>query len=207
MYIPKGKLDPTIYYTNGGEYFLSTTRTEYVGYYHKDTFGGVWTDKEHSVNSIKLLNNNLITPIPQNINLNDAQSSTYYRVSQVSNRTTPQPAPIPVSNAEPPTPEEYQQTYFTRYILEYKLSTSPIYIEVNKTTYYNVVNSDQSDYFNSVEVLWKIYGPLYDVKQNGVLVKGGIVDSNLRSIQEANKTMPGIINYLYDLTLYAKIIG
>jgi hypothetical protein len=69
MYIPKGKLDPTIYYTNGGEYFLSSTKTNYVGYYHKDTLGGIWTGKEHDQNSIRLVLLSETTKIiPNNIN-------------------------------------------------------------------------------------------------------------------------------------------
>jgi hypothetical protein len=204
MYIPKGKLDPNIYYTNGGEYVLSTTRTEYVGYYHRDLLGGVWTDKEHSVDSIRLISNVLTPPIPLNINTNNASSAAYYSVSQKSNKPTPQQVEIPVSDALPPTQQDYQQTYFTRYILQYKLSSKPIYVEVNKNTYFGILNSNESKYFNMVEVLWKIYGPLYDKKENGILIQGGIIDSNLRSIQEANKTMPGIVDYLNNLTLYAK---
>jgi hypothetical protein len=207
MYIPKGKLDPNIYYTNGGEYYLSTTRTEYRGYYHRDLLGGVWTDKEHSVNSIKLVTPIPQTPKPDNINFRDGQSSTYYRVSQVSNKPTPQQVELPPNDSLPPTQEEYQQTYYTRYITQYKLSSKPTYTEVNKNTYYIMQNSLESKYFGMVEVLWKIYGPLYDKKENGILIQGGIIDSNLRSIQEANKTMPGISDYLYNLTLYAQIVG
>jgi len=55
-----------------------------------------------------------------------------------------------------------------------------------------------------VEVLWKIYGPLYDKKENGILIQGGVIDSNLRSIQEASKKISGIGNYLNDLLLYYK---
>jgi hypothetical protein len=207
MYIPKGKLDPNIYYTNGGEYYLSTTRTEYRGYYHRDLLGGVWTDKEHSVNSIKLVTPIPQTPKPDNINFRDGQSSTYYRVSQVSNKPTPQQVELPPNDSLPPTQEEYQQTYYTRYITQYKLSSKPIYTEINKNTYYLMQSSSESKYFRMVEVLWKIYGPLYDKKENGILIQGGIIDSNLRSIQEANKTMPGIADYLNNLTLYAQIIG
>ena len=207
MYIPKGKLDPNIYYTNGGEYYLSTTRTEYKGYYHKDLLGGVWTDKEHSVNSIKLVTPIPQTPKPDNINFRDGQSSTYYRVSQKSNKPTPKQVAVPVSDALPPTQEEYQQTYFTRYILQYKLATKPVYIEVNKNTYYSILNATESNYYNMVEVLWKIYGPLYDVKKDNILIQGGIIDSNKRSVQEAEKIIKDISNYLNDLTLYARIVG
>jgi hypothetical protein len=84
------------------------------------------------------------------------------------------------------------------------LSSSPIYIEVNKNTYYTVLSSPDSLFYNTVEVLWKISGPLYDIKKDNVLIQGGIIDSNKRSVQEAEKTIKGISNYLTDLTLYAK---
>jgi hypothetical protein len=45
---------------------------------------------------------------------------------------------------------------------------------------------------------------LYDVKENGILMQGGVIDSNLRSINEARKLISGIENYLTDLTLYYK---
>jgi hypothetical protein len=60
-------------------------------------------------------------------------------------------------------------------------------------------------FYNTAEVLWKISGPLYDIKQGNLLVQGGIIDSNKRSIQDAEKTMPGITNYLNNLTLYSRI--
>ena len=73
-----------------------------------------------------------------------------------------------------------------------------------KGTYFTYVNSNLSKYFNNVELLWKISGPLYDVKENDILMKGGVIDSNLRSIDQAQKNMPGIRDYLTDLTLYYK---
>jgi hypothetical protein len=208
MYIPKGKLDPNIYYTNGGEYFLSSTKTTYVGYYHKDTLGGFWTGKEHDKNSIKLVSlSKNIEPIPGNINTFNSNSIVYYQTKRKDNKPVITESSIPISDALPPTPEDYQKTYFVRYILQYKLSTSPIYIEVNKNTYYTVLSSPDITFYNTAEVLWKIRGPLYDVKQGNLLIHGGIIDSNKRSIQEANKTMPGIGNYLNDLTLYAITIS
>jgi hypothetical protein len=208
MYIPKGKLDPTIYYTNGGEYFLSSTKTNYVGYYHKDTLGGIWTGKEHDQNSIKLVPLSETTEIiPNNINTFNSDSVIYYQTKRKNNKSITTESNIPVSNALPPTSSDYEKTYFTRYILQYKLSTSPIYIEVNKNTYYTLLSSPDINFYNTVEVLWKIYGPLYDIKQSNLLIQGGIIDSNKRSVQEAEKIIKGISNYLNDLTLYAKIIN
>ena len=206
MYIPKGKLDPTIYYTNGGEYFLSSTKTTYVGYYHKDTLGGVWTDKEHSQNSIRLVSlSETAEAIPDNVNTFDSNSITYYQTKRKNNKPIITESSIPVSDALPPTPSDYEKTYFTRYVLQYRLSTSPLYIEVNKNTYYTVLSSPDATFYNTAEVLWKIRGPLYDIKQGNLLIQGGIIDSNKRSIQETEKTMPGIANYLNNLTLYSRI--
>jgi hypothetical protein len=208
MYIPKGKLDPTIYYTNGGEYFLSSTKTSYTGYYHKDTLGGVWTGKEHDQNSIILLSSSeTLETVPDNINTFNSNSLTYYKTKQKSNNSVITESTIPISDTLPPTQDDYQQTYFTRYILKYKLSSSPLYIEVNKNTYYTVLSSPDSLYYDTVEVLWKIYGPLYDVKKDNILIQGGIIDSNKRSVQEAEKIIKDISNYLNDLTLYARIVG
>jgi hypothetical protein len=208
MYIPKGKLDPTIYYTNGGEYFLSSTKTNYVGYYHKDTLGGIWTGKEHDQNSIRLVLLSETTEIiPNNINTFNSDSIIYYQTKRKNNKPIITESSIPVSDVLPPTSSDYEKTYFTRYILQYKLSTSPIYIEVNKNTYYTLLSSPDINFYNTVEVLWKIYGPLYDIKQSNLLIQGGIIDSNKRSVQEAEKIIKGISNYLNDLTLYAKIIN
>ena len=104
----------------------------------------------------------------------------------------------------PPTSDDYNQTYYTRYIIEYKLSSQLYIIETNKSTFFQYFNSNFSKYFTFAEVLWKISGPLYDVKENGILLQGGVIDSNLRSIQQTQKIIPGIERYFTDLTLYYK---
>lgn len=202
MYIPKGKIDPTLYYTEGGEWYYSTTRTPYIGYYHLDAYGRAWTGKEHTDQSLRLIKPPAkIVPIDTNTS---SRSSNYY--SYLMNKTGKNPvinSPLPDNDSEPPSIEDYEKSYYTRYILEYKLASLPTFIEVNKDTYFGIVNTPQNTYFNYVEVLWKISGPLYDQKQNGVLIQGGIIDSNKRSVESASKKIPGIKNYLTDLTLYA----
>jgi len=203
MYIPLGKLNPTVFYTSGNEYALATTGISYVGYYHKDTLGGVWTDKEHTLNSISLISYTERNNRPEYINIQGEVSAEYYKISK-SNKDNPLSSNLPVSDTLPPTQEDYDKTYTTRYILSYKLTSQPVYIEVNKNTYNNTMNSSDKMYFEGVEVLWKISGPLYDIKQNNILIQGGIIDSNTRSIQQAEQTMSGVSNYLNNLLLYAK---
>ena len=82
MYIPKGKLDPKIYYTNGGDYLLSTNKSLYVGYYHKDLLGGVWTGETHTVDSIRLINPFSNTSINSTgINITQPDTSTYFSLN------------------------------------------------------------------------------------------------------------------------------
>jgi hypothetical protein len=202
MYIPKGKLDPNIYYTDGGEYIVSTTGLYYVGYYHKDTLGGVWTDKTHSVSSIKL-NLPKKSILDNNINTFNRDSVVLATITKKTQNPINVSINQPLQNALPPTPEDYDRTYFTRYIIKYKLSSELYFVETDKNEYYRLQQSSDQKYYYFSEVLWKISGPLYDVKQDNVLIVGGIIDSNKRSVQEAEKTVSDISSYLVDLTLYS----
>lgn len=204
MYIPPNKIDPRVYYTNGGEYYYASNLTNYVGYYRKDTNGRAYAGKELTVNSPQLTPSIIVrSSPPPNINLGSGLSTTYLSISRNTKQSLIESS-NPIPDSLPPTQQEYDQTFYTRYFLEYLLSSKSIIVEVNKGTYFNYVNSNLRKYFNNVELLWKISGPLYDVKENGILIKGGVIDSNLRSIDQAQKTMPSIRDYLTDLTLYYK---
>jgi hypothetical protein len=204
MYIPLNKIDPRVYYTNGGEYYYASNLTNYVGYYRKDTNGRAYAGKELTVNSPQLTPSIIVrSSPPPNINLGSGLSTTYLSISRKTKQSLIESS-NPIPDSLPPTQQEYDQTFYTRYFLEYLLSSKSIIVEVNKGTYFNYVNSNLRKYFNNVELLWKISGPLYDVKENNILIQGGVIDSNLRSINQAQKTMPSIRDYLTDLTLYYK---
>ena len=204
MYIPPNKIDPRVYYTNGGEYYYTSNLTNYVGYYRKDVNGRAYAGKELTVNSPQLTPSIIVRSSPSpNINLGSGLSTTYLSISRNTKQSLIESS-NPIPDSMPPTQQAYDQTFYTRYFLEYLLSSKSIIVEVNKGTYFNYVNSNLRKYFNNVELLWKISGPLYDVKENGILIKGGVIDSNLRSINQAQKTMPSIRDYLTDLTLYYK---
>jgi hypothetical protein len=203
MYIPIGKIDPQVYYTEGDEWYYSTTRTSYVGFYRLDFYGRAWAGKNFTSQSPQLIKPPKTTqPIPASVNTTDQTANQYSNILNKSNLKQPYLSEIPISDSLPPNQDEYTLGYYVRYILDLKLSTQPYIIEVNKSTYFSYVNSSQNTYFNNVEVLWKITGPLYDVKENGILMEGGVVDSNLRSIQKASQTIKGIEKYFTDLTLY-----
>ena len=201
MYLPPSVILPEIFYTSGGEYYYATIPTLYIGYYHKDKYGNAYTGKTHTNDSQKL-NPAFSTSLPTEDLENSTLANNYNNLTLNSqNYFGLRP---PVNDSLPPTIDEYNQTYYTRYILEYRLSSKLYIVETNKSTFYNYFNNSFSKYFSFAEVLWKISGPLYDVKENDILMQGGVIDSNLRSINKARKLIPGIENYLTDLTLYYK---
>jgi len=200
MYLPPSVILPEIFYTYGNEYYYATNLANYVGYYHKDKYGNAYTGKTHTNDSQKLnpaFNSSNPTPVDLGISTlaNEYNSLDLNPQSSIG-------LSLPINDSLPPTSEDYIQTYYVRYIIEYKLSSQLYIIETNKTTFYQYFNSNFSKYFTFAEVLWKISGPLYDVKENGVLMQGGVIDSNLRSINEARKIIPDVQKYFTDLMLY-----
>ena len=202
MYLPPSVILPETFYTYGNEYYYATNQAFYVGYYHKDKYGNAYTGNTHTSDSQRL-NPAFKVSNPPPVDLGISTLASAYNVLD-SNPQSSIGLSIPLNDSLPPTSDEYNQTYYNRYILEYKLSSKLYIVETNKSTFYNYFNSNFSKYFIFAEVLWKISGPLYDVKENGILMQGGVIDSNLRSINEARKLIPGIENYLTDLTLYYK---
>jgi len=200
MYIPLSKIDPKQYNTSGGEYILSTTNQYYVGPYHKDTYGNAWTGTTHTNISIKLL-----VPyqpkIQPNVNRLEGDPVAY---SQIPSKNAPPNLSLYQNNSLPPTQDDFNKTYMTRYIISYKLTSKPVYVDVDKNTYFQMINSPDKLYYYYDEVLWKISGPTYDEFKDGVLIKGGIIDSNKRSIQKSENNIPGLSNYLNNLLLYTR---
>ena len=202
MYLPPSVILPEVFYTYGNEYYYSTNLASYVGYYHKDKYGNAYTGKTHTGNSQKL--NPAFkgsNPIPVDLGISTL-ANEYNGLNQNPQGTLG--LTLPPNDSLPPTSDDYNQTYYTRYIIEYKLSSQLYIAETNKGTFFQYFNSNFSKYFTFAEVLWKISGPLYDVKENGILLQGGVIDSNLRSIQQTQKIIPGIERYFTDLTLYYK---
>lgn len=201
MYLPPSVILPEVFYTGGGEYYYATNYIDYVGYYHKDKYGNAYSGKTHTEESQKLNPAFGGKQTPPDLG-STVNASIYSNLDNNINQHTG--LSLPTNDSLPPTAGDYEKTYYTRYILEYKLSSQPYFIETSKSTYFSYVNGFDSKYFNNVEVLWKITGPLYDQKENGILMVGGVFDSNLKSINQARKTINGIEKYLTDPLLYYK---
>ena len=200
MYIPKGKIENKQYYTNGGEFRLSNG-TEYIGYYHKDTFGNNWTGKEHTNASSQLISASPSITKDNNSG-SDYQTLKYNKINGTSNILGPNAQLIPTTNYSVSV-GDYAVGYKRRYFIKYNASTRLKFDELSSSTYKDL-QLDNSQYhtvmYTLVSLMWRVRGPLEDQYKNNILIRPGVYSSNKRSVDEAEKTCPGIRLYLTDLT-------
>ena len=200
MYIPKGKIESKYYYTDGGQYKLSTN-VEYVGFYHKDVYGNIWSGKEHTNESVQLtlFLPNVYTDSNTASNNNTIQ---YNKINQTANILGANAKQIISSNFSVNN-TDYNNGYKARYFIKYNASTQLKIEELSQSSYNNLV-SNPSEYhtimYTLVKLLWRVRGPLEDQYKNNILIRPGVYSSNKRSVSEAEKTCPRISLYLSNLT-------
>jgi hypothetical protein len=204
MYIPISNIVETGY-TQGSQYTLPDG-SNYKGFYHKDNVGRYWTGKEHNMSSIQLTNlvgNISNTPIDLNfISKNNPISKKFTKIYDQNNDS-----PLLKNDIIQPTSEDYEKGYFTRYIAQLKASINPEnnIVELNQNSFDtasrngNVIRAYRFAIFK-----WKIAGPFYDLYRGDIRIEAGIIDTNLRSLQDVEKkSIHGITLFLKDPTQFA----
>lgn len=106
-----------------------------------------------------------------------------------------------------PTAADYKRGYLIRYFTK-KENERGFIIEISPDEYDNIINGT-TDYdirlYQTTKILWKITGPLRNQRKSQYNVIPGIIDTNQRLTEEANKTFLGIVDYIGgDYTKYAK---
>jgi hypothetical protein len=172
MYFPKSQIKPNLY-TNGGEYILSTTKENYVGYYYKVSTGQIFTGKTpqdgpnvlliSSQTYNDILNPSSIPSDPDNtIILPNSVEENYFvnldffkypKVNDFKNRA------IPISNPTFPTDQEIELGVYTRYFC--KKNNELKYMEIDKTTFEKLNSKSKDiawDLYTPVSTLWYISG-------------------------------------------------
>lgn len=204
MYISPSNIVETEY-TQGHQYMLPSGE-DYKGFYHKDNLNRYWTGKEHTNASIQL-NNLTNNASNKTIDLNFvAQNNTVSKsYSKIFDKIIS--SPLLKNEFIQPTIEDYNRGYFTRYVAQLKAATRPELniIELNKPTFDTVIKDlSITRVYRFASFGWRINGPMHDVYNNNIRLEAGIVDTNLRSIQDVEKK--AIINlslYLTNLTQFA----
>ena len=203
-YIPKSLVNNNLY-TGGGEFTNPVTGKSYKGYYHETFDGTISSGKTpNSPYSIPLVKdyiakqeNNYIIPTQENIN---------YATLQPVNQELYQSSGDPLAIFPTLTGKDYQRGQIIRYFAKKRNINPPSIIEITKDAFTDL-NSNSGRYNYALwivtSVFWKISGPLRDsLNANGVKTSG-IIDTNKRLIETAEKNFKGIKQYLSNLIQFA----
>ena len=174
MYYPKSQITPNLY-TSGGEYQISNSRKEYIGYYFKTSNGRLYTGKNPQDKP-----NLVLVPIQ---NLNDNQNSfpvgddtdadillynsvedgyetyTVLDFFKYPKNNSFKSRIIPQYNPTLPTAKDQSIGMFTRYFC--KKNNELKYIEIDKSTYDQLKARNPKiawDLYTPLNVLWQIKG-------------------------------------------------
>jgi hypothetical protein len=202
MYIPVSNI-VEVNYTDGYNFVVESTQQRYVGYYHKDKNGNYWSGQTHTDSSVKLTD---ITNNGDTLSSTDITKLNYLNIGYDKLN----PKVLPNISIQPdfifPTPQDYINGFFTRYVVKPTISTQTIdFIEIASSKYSNITQSnDLLTLYRPTSFLWKLTGPLYDVYKNNIRMSSGIIDTNKRSIQEAEKFIPNLSLYFTDLTQFGR---
>lgn len=96
-----------------------------------------------------------------------------------------------------PSDKEYDKGFFTRYVVKRVNSGFETILEVDQTEY---ERAKKDPLYTAEKFNWKLTGPLYTTPE-GI---PGIVNTNQKTLEGLEKTIPGITNYFTNLAQYAK---
>lgn len=173
MYYPKSQIKTNLY-TNGGEYILSTTQEEYIGFLHHLSNGKFYTGK--SPNDPPTL---LLQPITTNLIIYSGEQENFLPneiqpLPLVDSKflNTPTQRKLPTPTQTLPTQQDKDLGVFSRYFC--KKNNENIYIEINKEQYIKFNTKDKTvawDLYTPKQVLWQIKGDktqTYNANKNNI---------------------------------------
>lgn len=97
-----------------------------------------------------------------------------------------------------PLDQDYKKGYITRYFTK-KENERGFITEISQDEYNSIVNGT-ADYdisiYQTATILWKLTGPLRSTRQSQYNVIPGIIDTNQRLTESANRTFLGIVDFI-----------
>jgi hypothetical protein len=202
-YYPKSKIKPAKS-TTGNE-FLSGGKP-YKGRYY-ETFDGKFYTGENPVYG----KNEPLVRIPtyvdsQYMNSTPMTQNVREKLASVNNLTVAKTVVIPglVFKGSPtsyfpqPTQSDYDKGYIVRYFTK-KINTPGYVIEISSQEYSSIQNGSvpyDVSYWQLQDIFWKLTGPLHQKRISQYDTRAGIVDTNKRLVETANKTFLGITDFI-----------
>lgn len=183
---------------NQGEFTLPNGQ-EYIGPYYTTFNGQSFTGANPFT-----LNSRPLIPIIQNttgVVLNN-NVNTFNTLNPL-NLSLIDPTPFLPS----PTEEDYKKGKITRYFARQRNGTQFKIMEINKETFDALNNRSKglnTSLWKTISIFWQISGPERTQVVNGIRRQAGIIDTNQRIIDNAEKNFIGIKQYLTDLKQFAR---
>jgi len=113
----------------------------------------------------------------------------------------------PTPSTPTPTAEDYQKGKITRYFARQRNGTQFRVMEINKDTFDALNNRSKglnTSLWKTISIFWQISGPERTQVVNGIRRQAGIIDTNQRVLEQAEKNFIGIKQYLTDLKQFAR---
>lgn len=196
-YFPKSRI-LTNQTANPGQ-FTTPEGKDYTGPYYTTFNGESFTGIDPTKGSSIPLN----TTTPPNSGFISDTVESYKQLNSSVDTNLIDPIPF----TPKPTEADYKVGRITRYIARQKGGTQFRVMEIDKTTFDNLTKQrDNLNYsvWRAISIQWQISGPLNDELVNGIKVRPGIIDTNEKILNQAEKNFIGIKQYLSNLTQFAK---
>jgi hypothetical protein len=182
--------------------FTTADGKDYSGPYYKTFDGKSFT----GINPYDGISRPLIpVALPQSNNprLSYSQDASFYRSLNDNTKTLIDPTPFTPT----PTEEDYQAGKITRYLARQRNGTQFKIMEISKQTFDDMQNRRNGANFalwKTISIFWQISGPLQDERIDGIKTRAGIIDTNQRILDTAEKNFIGIKQYLSDLKQFSR---
>jgi hypothetical protein len=193
-YYPSFKIETNLN-TNGDEFLLNGK--SYVGKYYLTYDNRSFSGPSPEVGPSELLTK-IVTvqsaPGLNNLNLSNTSKRELANKTNLVNRIPGKPN----SYYPQPTEQDYKKGYVIRYFTK-KENEKGFVTEISQDEYNTIINGT-ADYditiYQTTTILWKLTGPLNSTRMSQYNVIPGIIDTNKRLTESANKTFLGIVDFI-----------
>lgn len=181
--------------TQGGQFQLNGQ--DYKGKYYETFDGECYTGSDPITGTNQLLTRiNAYTNAPLLTDMTIPQSVKKQLAIQTKLSTVNQTEPVPYYPS--PVDADYKKGYIIRYFTK-KINNKGYIIEISENEYNDIVNGTAQfdiSIYQVTSILWKISGPLHTKTISQYDVREGIIETNTRLTNIAEKTFLGIVEYI-----------
>jgi hypothetical protein len=192
--------------TSGNE-FISADGKPYSGKYYTAFDGRVFSGPDPQTGPSEELRRAPVYESAPGLSGLQVPNSVKNKLASIDNLQSNRVLGLPTSFYPQPTAADYKRGYLIRYFTK-KENEKGFITEISEIEYNDIVNGT-ADYdirlYQTTKILWKITGPLNSQRKSQYNIIPGIIDTNKRLTEEANKTFLGIVDYIGgDYTKFAR---